>query len=188
MAAETHEDQVHHVRIFVVPDAALRGDAPPVGGSQRVTPRHLESAHAHVMQTERGLVKDVHAIIVIGDQAATFLNGTLVPHDDAIKHAAIRVYTESDVIEWECNKAFAIDSTKKADNPIWQKDGTPGNPFYSGPPFDGERLTDTRFLARSSKTRAEANDQQYKVFIKIKIESGDRLIDPDYVCGNPPPP
>jgi hypothetical protein len=136
------------------------------------------------MRTAPELADDVRAIIIIGDKAATFLNGTLVQHDDAIRHAAIRVFTESDVIEWECNEAFTIESTEKADHPIWQKNGTPDNPFYTGPPFDGERLSNGRFRARSSKTRAEANDQQYKAFIKI----GDRLIDPDYVCGDPPPP
>ena len=137
------------------------------------------------MRTAPELAGDVHAIIVIGDKAATFLNGDLVPHDNAIRHAAIRVFTESDVIEWECDEAFAIASTTKAEDPIWQKDGTPENPFYTGPPFDGEPLSNNRFRARSSKTRAEANGQQYKVF--IKITTGDRLIDPDYVCGDPPP-
>jgi hypothetical protein len=137
------------------------------------------------MRTAPELENDVRAIIVIGDKAATFLDRTLVPHDEAIRHAAIRVFTESDVIEWECDQAFEIASTKKAEHPIWQKDGTPDNPFFTGPPFEGERLSDNRFRARSSKTRAEANDQQYKVF--IRITSDDRLIDPDYVCGNPPP-
>ena len=47
---------------------------------------------------------------VVGDKAATFLHGTLVPHDQAIKHAAIRMYTESDQIEWDCDQAFEIAS------------------------------------------------------------------------------
>lgn len=181
-ATAPHEPQTHHVRIFVVADRVLAGDAPPIG-SRPVTPRHLELADAHVKKEAPGLENDVKAVIVIGDKAATFLNRTLVPHDVAIRHAAIRVYTESDVIEWESDRAFTIVSTEKAHNPIWYKDGTPDNPFYSGPPFESRCGSGTHHRARSSTTRQEADGQQYKVSIRI----GDRLIDPDYVCGTPPP-
>jgi hypothetical protein len=179
----SHVAQVHQVIIFVVPDDALQGDPPPVGPGRPLTARHLANASDHVKKNARALADNVTAVIVIGDKAATFLNGGLVAHDMAIKHAAIRVYTESDQIEWECDRAFTIASTEKAHNPIWYQPGTPDNPFYAGPPFVAECGSDTRYRARSSTTTAAANGQQYKVTITI----GGRDVDPDYVCGNPPP-
>jgi hypothetical protein len=179
-----HTAQLHRVRIFVVPDAALQGDPPPVGDGHAVTDRHLEAARTYVMRRAPELADDVQAIIVIGDKAATFLSGRLVPHDAAIQHAAIRMFTESDVIEWQSDAPFEIVSTEKVDKPIWSKGGSPDNPFYEGPPFDGGGCgQDAIYRARSSKTKDAANGQQYKVTIKI----GNRLVDPDYVCGNPPP-
>lgn len=179
----SHVAEVHRIRVFVVPDAALQGD-PPLGANNPATPRHLDLAQNHVMRNAPDLVDDVQAIIVVGDKAATFLNRRLVRHEYAILEAAIRVFTESDVVEWVSEDAFTIVSTEKAERPIWYQPGTPENPFHAGPPFDSISGSDNRYRARSSTTRKEANGQQYKVSIRI----GNRLIDPDYVCGNPPPP
>ena len=178
-----HKPETHHIRIFVVADDVLKGDAPPIG-PRPVTQGHLDLADAHVKKEAPGLEDDVKAIIVIGDKAATFLHRKLVPHGSAIQEAAIRVYTESDVIEWESDQAFTIVSTEKSHNPIWHQGGTPDNPFHSGPPFVSSSGNGAYHRARSSMTRSEANGQQYKVSIRI----GGRLIDPDYVCGDPPPP
>jgi hypothetical protein len=120
-----HTAQIHRVRIFVVPDSALRGELPPVGKKNLVTPRHLELAHNHVLHEAPDVADDVHAVIVIGDKAATFLDGKLVPHDEAIKHAAIRVHTESDLIEWEADRAFTIVSTEKAEHRSGIRTGRP---------------------------------------------------------------
>jgi hypothetical protein len=179
-----HEAQIHHVRIFVVPDAALEGEPPPVGRNE-LTDRHRRLAKAYANRTAPELQDDVKAIVVIGDKAATFLNRELVPHDRAIRHAAIRVFTESDIIEWRSDQPFTIVSTEKAEEPIWSVAGTPENPFYSGPPFESTVDPGNRHQARSSKTKQAANGQQYKV--SIRLEDG-RLVDPDYVCGDPPPP
>ena len=179
----THIAENHRVVIFVVPDNALQGEGPPVGPGRQMTAHHMECATEHVRKHAPALLDNVTAVIVVGDKAGTFLNGTLVPHDQAIKHAAIRMYTESDQIEWECDQAFEIVSTEKAHQPIWYQPGTPDNPFLTGPPFMGECGSDTRYRARSSQTSAAANGQQYKVTIRI----GGRDIDPDYVCGSPPP-
>jgi hypothetical protein len=179
-----HVAQVHRIRIFVVPDTALMGDPPPLGNKMFPSPRHLSLAQDHVRKHAPELVDDVRAIIVIGDKPATFLNGTLVPHNAAIAEAVIRVWTESDTIEWMSEQAFAIVSTQKADHPIWDRPGTPNDPFHTSPPFDAAPGADGRYRAQSSTTRKEANGQQYKVTISI----ANRLVDPDYVCGSPPPP
>jgi hypothetical protein len=179
-----HVAEAHRVRIFVVPDNALEGEPLPLGRDRPVTPRHLERSRSYVNEQAPELMNDSSAIIVVGDKAATFICGALVPHDYAIRHAAIRLYTESDVITWECDRPFRIVSTEKVSDPLWQAQGSPDNPFYVGPPFDGNPVSDVRYKAESSTTKAAANGQQYKVTIMI----GDRLIDPDYVCGSPPPP
>lgn len=179
-----HIAQVIPVVIFVVPDSVLQSEPPlPLGKGLPATPRQIKLAHLHVEKEAPALVHDVKAIIVLGDKAATFLHGVLVPHEAAVREAAIRVFTESDVIEWVCDQAFSIVSTGKAHNPIWREPTAPDNPFYTGPPYDAEYGADTRYRAQSTKTRKEANGQQYKVSIRI----GNRLIDPDYVCGSPPP-
>ena len=179
-----HIAEVQRVVIYVVPDSVLQRAPPlPLGKGLEATQDHLHLAHDHVKKEAPDLVKDVKAIIVIGDKAATFLNGILVRHETAVREAAIRVYTESDVIEWVCDQAFSIVSTEKSHNPIWREPTAPDNPFYTGPPYDAGCGADTRYRAQSTKTRKEANGQQYKVSIRI----GTRLIDPDYVCGSPPP-
>jgi hypothetical protein len=180
----THVPQIHRVRIFVVPDRALQGEPPPLGKKNRVTPRHLALADAHVKKEAPDLTDDGKAVIVIGDKAATFRDRKLEDHDLAIRHAAIRMFTESDVIEWESDAPFSIESTAKAENPIWHRDGTPDNPFHTGPPFDSAPHDNGRHKARSSTTTKDANGQQYKVSIRL---SDGRLVDPDYVCGDPPP-
>src|SRR6266487_1759846 len=180
---DDHIAQTHRVRIFVVPDAALEREPPPIG-KNNLTNRHLELADAHMKKTAPNLEDDVKAIVVIGDKAATFLKRELVPHDIAVRHAAIRVFTESDIIEWESDQPFTIVSTEKAVNAIWSEDGTPTNPFYSGPPFESTGDTANQYRARSSKAKQAANGQQYKVSIRL---NDGRLVDPDYVCGDPPP-
>jgi hypothetical protein len=179
----THVAEAHRVRIFVVPDSVLEGEPLPLGRDRPVTPRHLERSRSHIKQVAEDLLDDSAAVIVVGDKAATFICGALVPHDYAIRHAAIRMYTDSDTIAWECDQPFTIVSTEKVTEPIWCANGTPDNPFYSGPPFCGQPVGNGCFRAESSMTMAAANGQQYKVSIMI----GDRLIDPDYVCGSPPP-
>jgi hypothetical protein len=106
-------------------------------------------------------------------------------HDDRNRDTVLRVWTESDTIEYQCEEPFAITKVEKAG---WRIFGTPDNPFQDSPPYEAEEMPRANgekplWVWRSGELTAKANNQQYKATFKI----GGELIDPDVVCGDPPP-
>jgi hypothetical protein len=178
--AVTHRPHAHRVTMVVVPPEALAGLSLP-GPKEPLTPELLKLAEEYVSSAEPAVIADPRTIVAIGSRVATPFHGRLVDHDDAIPHSMIRMWTESDVIEWEADTPFVILSVVKAEpaTAIYSRDDSPDNPFYVGPPY----ASDSHHVVRSSIVKDTAHDQQYKVSIQI----GGRTIDPDFVCGSPPP-
>jgi hypothetical protein len=183
--AQTRTPQVHRVRIHVVKDDVFVKSKieVPVGRDKKLTAKHLSNAQADI-GVSGDLHNDRHAIIVLGDKPAVFVNGRLHDHEDPAVHrkTILPVFTESDVIEWRADQRFEITSVGKPAHPEFAQQGTPDQPFYENPPYRSS-ASNGQHIARSSKIKREANGQQYKVNIKI----GDRDVDPDFVCGDPPP-
>ena len=109
----------------------------------------------------------------------------LLNHDEANRYAVLRVWTDSDTIEYQCDEPFEIVRVEKAG---WKIDGTLDDPF--GNSENGYRAhkenaegEEEVWVWRSGLLPAAANNQQYKATFKI----GGKLIDPDVVCGSPPP-
>ena len=108
-------------------------------------------------------------------------------HNERHRDTVLKVWTESDTVEYQCEKEFAIVGVKQVN----RIDGAPANLFErSGPmPYEAREEPPTpgnpvRVWKWTSVTVPQsANDQQYKMTFKI----GDELIDPDVVCGDPPP-
>jgi hypothetical protein len=172
-----HKPHVHRVQIVVVAPEHLHGlDLPGPHGS--LTDPVLKAAEAHIRSVSPAIMSDPHAIIVIGSQVASAVNGKLVPHDHAIHDSVIRMWTESDVVAWEADRPFVILSVKKAAQSSHNSPGAPDNPFYVGPPY----ASDGHHTARSSIAKSQANGQQYKIDIQI----AGRTVDPDILCGAPP--
>jgi hypothetical protein len=110
----------------------------------------------------------------------------LFGHDDRHRDTVLRVWTESDTIEYQCDEEFEIVLVERAG---WKIYGAPDIPFDNGPlPYRSEqrkRATDGKpiWVWTSSVLPAKANNQQYKMSFRINGE----LIDPDVACGDPPP-
>jgi hypothetical protein len=115
----------------------------------------------------------------------------LFGHDARHKDTVLRVWTESDTVEYQCDRPFTIEEVKRAG---WHIHRSPANPFErerKGTPYTAiqERTIDAsgnlKFVWKwtSGTVPASANNQQYKATFKIDGE----LIDPDVVCGDPPP-
>ena len=148
-------------------------------------------------------------IVVIGQEAASVRvvdkNGKAVPlhasgdsptlrlfaHDDRHKDTVLRVWTSSDTVEYQCDRKFEIVKVERAN---WNIHGAPPNPFEAErgrTPYEAteERTTDasgkpkSEWKWTSGVVPASANNQQYKTTFKID----GKLIDPDVVCGDPPP-
>ena len=83
---------------------------------------------------------------------------------------------------------FEIMQVEKAG---WKIYDAPDNPFAGRPPYKAtRRATDGKpiWVWTSSVLPATANNQQYKMTFKIFDEHGENGdVDPDVVCGNPPP-
>ena len=115
----------------------------------------------------------------------------LFAHDHHHADTVLRVWTESDTIEYQCDRRFEIVKVEKEG---WKIYDAPDNPFGSGK-VDykaQERQLGTgkrQYFWTSSVLPATANNQQYKMTFKIFDENGKNgeLVDPDIVCGNPPP-
>jgi hypothetical protein len=106
----------------------------------------------------------------------------LYAHNAANHDTVLRVWTESDTIEYHCDQAFEIVRVERTG---WKIYGAPENPFGGTLPYRA-RQSDTAaalWIWTSGKLPATANNQQYKATFKI----ADELIDPDVVCGDPPP-
>jgi hypothetical protein len=120
-------------------------------------------------------------IVVVGQEPASVCEGKLLRHDDRNYVTVLRVWTESDTIEYQCAVEFAIAKVKKAG---WRIYNAPDDPF--GNSKDGYKASEIEkglWVWRSGLLPASANNQQYKMTFRI----GGRNVDPDVVCGNPPP-
>jgi len=111
----------------------------------------------------------------------------LFAHDHGHKDTVLRVWTESDTIEYRCDREFQIVKVEQAG---WRIYKAPADPFENSREKSPYRSTETRgpsgepvWTWKSGVLPASANNQQYKATFKI----GDKLIDPDVVCGDPPP-
>jgi hypothetical protein len=116
-------------------------------------------------------------------------------HNERHRDTVLKVWTESDIVEYQCAEKFEIVDVKQVKRMI---DGAPANLFERE---RGALTPETRYVAMEEMTPgpagnpvpvwkwtsgtvpASANDQQYKMTFKI----GNDLIDPDVVCGDPPP-
>ena len=98
----------------------------------------------------------------------------------------LRVWTESDTIEYQCAEPFAIVGVERAG---WKIYDAPDNPFgfgkveYIAQERKGKTDEKRIWVWTSGLLPATANNQQYKMTFKI----GDETIDPDVACGSPPP-
>jgi hypothetical protein len=133
-------------------------------------------------------------IVVMGREAASVRtvdrHGKPKPreldgHDDRNKDTVLRVWTESDTIEYQCDQAFEIVKVEKAG---WRIYGAPDDPFGNGGPYRAQQAPSAQgrkplWVWRSGLLPARANNQQYKTTFRI----GGVDIDPDVACGDPPP-
>jgi len=130
-------------------------------------------------------------IVVVGREPASVCEPKrtreLLPHDDRNKPTVLRIWTESDTIEYQCDEPFEIVQVKKAG---WEIYDAPDDPFgnskdgYKAHRRDAEDENEKPlWVWTSGLLPARANNQQYKTTFKIDGE----LIDPDIVCGDPPP-
>jgi hypothetical protein len=108
----------------------------------------------------------------------------LFAHDDRHRDTVLRVWTESDTIEYQCDVEFKITKVERAG---WKIHGAPPDPFGGAPPYNAKQISPEgggSFWARtSSALPATANNQQYKMTFEIN----GKKVDPDVICGFPPP-
>ncbi len=129
-------------------------------------------------------------IVVVGREPASVRETgqarQLMAHDHHHMDTVLGVWTESDTIEYQCDEPFAIVGVNRAG---WKIHGAPENPFGHG---DVEYIAQKRRRSANEKPiwvwtsgflPASANNQQYKMTFRIDGQD----IDPDIVCGNPPP-
>jgi hypothetical protein len=116
----------------------------------------------------------------------------LMAHDDRHRDTVLKIWTESDIVEYQCAEKFEIVTVEQAN---WRIHGAPSNLFArerGALPYEAREELRTTGPAgnprpvwtwTSGTVPASANNQQYKMSFKI----GDKVIDPDVVCGDPPP-
>jgi len=115
------------------------------------------------------------------------LRRKLFAHSHEHTDTVLRVWTESDTIEYQCDEQFEIVEMNRAG---WKIFGAPENPFTNTKPWEATKRDRAQgekdlWVWTSEPIPASANNQQYKM--KFKMKKDGRLIDPDVVCGNPPP-
>ena len=110
----------------------------------------------------------------------------LHPHDDRHRDTVLRVWTESDTIEYQCDEAFEIVQMDRAG---WKLFGAPDNLFEreGSDALQGDKVRTSTIDAdgnptlawkwTSGRVPASANNQQYKATFKIRRKK----IDPDVV-------
>jgi hypothetical protein len=172
-----HAAQIHHVQIIVVPQSALDTLSLPGPGGE-LTQELLDLATKYVNTNAPSAMADSNTIVGIGAKVAIPKEGKLVDHDST-EHQPIRMWTESDIIQWECDRPFVILSVDKFTRSGYQSPGSPDTPFYLRPPY----ASDSSHVARSSIAMGAANNQHYKARIRV----GGNTLDPDIICGFPPP-
>ena len=129
-------------------------------------------------------------IVVVGKEPAS-VRGTgqerrLMAHDHHHTDTVLRVWTECDTIEYQCDERFEITGVERKG---WKIYDAPENPFGlgkadyvaqdKGRDANGKPL----WVWTSGLLPASANNQQYKMTFTIDNQE----IDPDVVCGSPPP-
>jgi len=209
-----HDPVPHIVRIVVVglpanSRAALRGDGPGLTDSDLKwgedvlkemdappSSNAVSGSLQNVTSTKPRMfdVLEPTDIVVMGQEPASLItidsSGRRVPrrllaHDEGNRHTVLRVWTGSDTIEYRCEEKFAITKVEKAG---WKIHDTPDNPFQEPLPYEAKEMPRASgqkplWVWKSGVLTAKANNQQYKATFKI----GGKLIDPDVVCGYPPP-
>jgi len=187
-----HAPQILRVKIYLVPEDVLGGPWQP---HHRLTNKELKKAEAHVKQVAVAQRLEPTSIIVVRDQATSYTNVAprnkppdmkLLRHDpNGHKETVLRVWTESDRVEWQAAQAFEITNIQKAPAPGFQAAGAgvPANPFYDAVTPYAAKESGGFYTIQTSTARKEANGQQYKITFRI----AGRLVDPDIACGFPPP-
>ena len=134
-------------------------------------------------------------IVVVGREPASVRRLRqklqLSPHDDRNKDTVLRVWTESDTIEYQCERPFEIVRVEKAG---WRVYDSPDDPFGGGAPYRAQQTPRAKgqkplWVWTSGLLPARADNQQYKMTFRIFDKNGKNgvEVDPDVVCGNPPP-
>jgi hypothetical protein len=184
----------HIVRIVVVPANGSHDQ------DDDLTPKELEASEAFLQATGMLDVLKPTDIVVIRAKPASVRPTTspspgtqpseakpkkkVVDHDDHHRDTVLRVWTESDTIEYQCDREFEIVKVERAG---WKIYGTPEDPFETktaAAPYRATKdPTGTVWTWKSGVLPAAANNQQYKAAFLI----GGKKIDPDVVCGDPPP-
>jgi hypothetical protein len=186
----------HIVRILVVPDRPTRGSPKSTRGELTAADlKHaqgfIESTPAPFVRPPKGkrapklvdVLESTDIIVIDGKPASLTALGAvrrLKAHDHHDKRTVLRVWTESDTIEYQCDEEFAIVRVEQA---AWRLFGAPDHPFATPPPYVAVGAPGTGFTWTSSTLTRAANNQQYKMSFRIRR----RLVDPDIVCGDPPP-
>jgi hypothetical protein len=204
-----HKPFNHVVRIVVLPRAGRsRSHGGKHGAENHLTPGELKAAEADLKKMaapssparsarravgsgkRRSMFEALKPtdIVVVGREPASVRRPRqkrqLFGHNDQNKDTVLRVWTESDTIEYRCDQPFEIRKVQKAG---WRIHAAPNDPFGKGKPYRArpEQRAGGRqlWVWRSGVLPATANNQQYKMTFRV----GRQLIDPDVVCGSPPP-
>jgi hypothetical protein len=169
-------------------------DAPSSSAGTSLTQRSLGPA-SRQPKTMFEILKPTDIVVVGRKPASVRKTGQglqLMGHDDHHTDTVLRVWTESDTIEYQCDEPFEIVGVKRAG---WKIYDAPDNPFgfgkvkYIAQKRNGDTDEKPIWVWTSGLLPATANNQQYKMTFKIFDENGKNgeLVDPDIVCGNPPP-
>jgi hypothetical protein len=181
----------HIVRIVVVRNAADLEEAEGKLKKMPAPPKKKKSAEGGTTSpTPNNMFEALEPtdIVVVGRNPASVREEKaarkLCAHDHHHRETVLRVWTESDTVEYQCDEKFEIAEVKKAG---WAIFVAPVDPFSNPKPRTASQETSVDgpavWVWRSSVVPASANNQQYKMTFKIN----DELIDPDVVCGDPPP-
>jgi hypothetical protein len=121
----------------------------------------------------------------------------LFAHNDRLKDTVLRVWTHSDTVEYQCDREFKIVKVERAN---WNIHGAPRNPFEAKRGRTPYKAMEEKTADASGKPKSvwkwtsgvvpvSANNQQYKMTFRIFDERGKNPVDvdPDVVCGDPPP-
>jgi hypothetical protein len=120
----------------------------------------------------------------------------LFGHDDGHKDTVLRVWTESDTVEYQCDTKFEIVKVEKAG---WKIFRTTDDLFErekhreaieeKNATIDASGNPKSVWKWKSGLIPDSANNQQYKMTFRIFDERGEKPVDvdPDIVCGDPPP-
>jgi hypothetical protein len=173
---------------------------PPPHSSEESTPAAKNMLEA-LEPTDIVVVgKEAASVRVIAEEGvggtATRRTKRLAAHDDRHRDTVLKVWTESDTVEYQCEHKFAIVEVQQAN---WRIHGAPPNLFErerGSMPYEAREEPPTTGPAGNPKpvwtwtsgtVPKSANNQQYKMSFMIKIGDRDELVDPDVVCGDPPP-